>query len=257
MRSNKFSILYVRTMFIIFLSFAFPFLAISKYLHKRKIKKYPFSESFMVKFCTKNPWAYQLYNSIMNFPKSMRVYDVLPPISNKVLQVGAGTGLLNKYLKKYRNIDKLELFNLDINEYAIQYALNKKIYTNPIIADICKVPVDDDSFDMIVFSRCFHHVRSSKKAFLECNRILRKGGCIIICDMVSLSNKVPNKSFMANSNFDGFIWRYNPDAFRNHIVESLPDTLKVKSIEFVRQNIVTNYNFFYPHSDGIAIIEKI
>lgn len=248
----------IRISFIFFCILLFPVLSINSFLHRRKVKKQPFSRSFVVRFCDRFPIGYQIYNFIMNFPLSYKVYSILPELSGKnVLQVGSGTGALNKYFKNNKKYENIELVNLDTNINSINFALKTGAYSDYIHADICNVPLEDESFDAIIFARCFHHIKNAKSAFKECNRLLKRGGIIVVSDVVSLSKDIPDKSFMMNSNFDGLIWRYNKTAFQSHISKNLPPTLKIKSLEFIRQLSITNYNVLFPHTDGLVLIEKM
>jgi SAM-dependent methyltransferase len=251
------NIFLIRCSFYIFCIILSPMLIINSFFHKRKIKREPFARSLVVRFCDRYPIGYQVYNFIMNFPLSFKVYSILPPLDKKrILQVGSGTGALNKYYKKYEKNASVEFVNLDTNLNSINYAIKTGAYKNYINADICRVPLDNDNFDVIVFARCFHHIKNAKAAFRECARLLKSGGTIIISDVVSLSADFPDKSFMMNSNFDGLIWRYKKVAFESHIQKSLPEALRVKSFDYIRQMSITNYNTAFPHTDGLVIIEK-
>ncbi len=247
----------IRSAFLIFCFALSPLLIVNSISHKRRVKKKPFGKSIVVRICNRYPFGYQIYNFIMNFPLGNNVYSILPKLSGRVLQVGCGTGALNKYLKSHHKLREAELFNLDTNINSIHYGVRTGAYQDFIHADICDVPVEDEKFDMIVFARCFHHLRAPKKAFKECERLLKKGGVIIISDVVSLSKADPDKSFMMNSNFDGLIWRYNKTAFKGFIAKTIPATLQIKSVDYIRQRNITNYNTFFPNTDGLAIIEKV
>jgi ubiquinone/menaquinone biosynthesis C-methylase UbiE len=246
----------IKLSLVIFCIPLFPLLLINQIDHKRKIRKNPFYKSFIVRLCEKYPLAYDTYNFIMNFPIFSNVYTVLPSLSDKVLQVGCGTGELNTYLKKKGRSDTVELYNLDTNINSLKFGQKRNAFSEYIQADICKVPIQNAFFDTIVFARCFHHIKNSKKAFRECERLLKTGGTIIIADVVSLSPSFPDHSFMMNSNFDGLIWRYNKMGFKNHVEKNLPPNLRLKSFNTVRQKSITNYNWFFPHTDGIIVVEK-
>lgn len=254
---KKLNILYIRIFHLLMCMLFAPVLIINSRFHKKHIRTEPFRDSPLVSLYNNNLWIYQLYNFVMNFPLGNKIYSVLPPLRGKVLQVGSGTGALNGYLSSCTEAT-LELYNLDINKESIDYAVKRGIYTNYIHADICKkTSFDENLFDMIVFARCFHHIRKPNKALMECSRLLKPGGKIIIADMASLSPNFPTTSFMMNSNFDGLIWRYSVSSFAKHICRYLPPTLKIKEYKSVRQECVTNYNLFYPHTDVVIILEKL
>ena len=253
---NNIQIGLVRFSFVVFCIVLSPLLFVNAFFHRRRVKKAPFHKSLIVALCDKYPLAYQLYNFVMGFPLFDRVYAVLPRLNGRVLQVGCGTGALNIYLKRHRNADDIELHNLDTNLKSINYGLKRRNFDTYIHGDICKVPFEKEYFDAIVFARCFHHIRSPKKAFAECSRLLSGEGRIIICDVISLSATDPEHSYMMNSNFDGLIWRYTEKAFKAHIEKYLPPDLELTQLELVRQKHVTNYNLFYPHTDVVAVLKK-
>ncbi len=253
---SQITIFYIRIFHILACLLFAPVLIINSRLHKKHIRMQPFRDSPLVELYNKNLWIYQLYNFVMNFPLGNKIYAVLSPLEGKVLQVGSGTGALNKYLSEH-NTRTFDLLNLEINKESIDYAVKKGIYTNYIHADICqRTPLADNTFDSIVFARCFHHIRNPYKALAECSRILKPKGHIIIADMASLSRDFPKNSFMMNSNFDGLIWRYSVTSFEKHIRKYLPSTLKIKEYKTQRQACVTNYNLFYPHTDIVILLEK-
>ncbi len=254
---NSIRIFFIKLSLILFWILLSPLLIINAIDHRRKIKTKPFYKSIVVRACERYPWAYDTYNFIMNFPIFSNVYSVLPRLSKRVLQVGCGTGALNLYLKKHNLMNGSQLYNLDTNINSLIYGKKRGAYSEYIQADICKVPMDDNFFDMMVFARCFHHIKHTRKALTECERLLKGGGVIIIADILTLSPEAPDHSFMMNSNFDGLIWRYNQAGFKAHVEKNLPANLRIKSYEVIRQKSITNYNWFFPHADSIMVLEKV
>ncbi len=199
---------------------------------------------------------------VQNFPYPTSVYKILPELSGKVLQVGCGTGLLNKYCKKNSSkYENVEFVNMDLNLNSLMFGKKRNRLDNFIKADICKVPLEDEAFDTIVFARCFHHIKYQKKMFRECTRLLKKNGKIIILDLALVNTEKTNIDFskgayMANSSIDGIIWRFDKGAFEQMLNKYKTPQLEVQSIEEIRQINITNYNFKYPQTDIIAILNK-
>ncbi|RNL53967.1 class I SAM-dependent methyltransferase [Pedobacter jejuensis] len=247
----------IRFSFIIFCIILFPLLFINTVVHKRQIKKDPFYKSYIVRLYERYPLAYEAYILVMNFPLFYNVYNVLPPLSEKVLQVGCGTGALNIYLKRKGKAENLELYNLDTNINSINFGIKRKAFTSFIHSDIKNAPFEDGFFKTIVFARCLHHIKNHKKVFKECERLLADNGTIIISDHIDLLPNSPDHSYMMNSNIDGVIWRYNEKGLKSHLEKNLPDNLKIKSLKAVRQKCITNYNSFFPNADGLVVIEKL
>ncbi|SFF39564.1 Methyltransferase domain-containing protein [Paenibacillus algorifonticola] len=224
---------------------------------KTQTKKNPFYVSKLVRLVEKHPRLYELSMFVLNFPRPTAVYHFLPELQGRVLQVGCGTGLLNKHAKGWRHV---EFFNLDINEKHLQFGMKKGRLHNCIHSGIYQVEKEDECFDKIVFARCFHHIRHHKKAFKECARLLNKGGELWILDPVILeeqgSGKQMSAGYMANSSIDGVIWRFTKKAFIEHVLASLPGELELISITENRQPHLTNYNLKYPQTDILAVIRK-
>lgn len=223
---------------------------------KKKVKN-PFYISKLVRLIEKHPRLYEWSMFVLNFPKPTSVYGFLPPIKGKVLQVGCGTGLLNKHAGREQSKN---MVNLDINPYYLDYGVKKGRYDSYLLSGIYEVPMEDKSFDVIIFARCFHHIRYHKKAFAECARLLRDNGEIWIADPVILeeakSGKSMTEGYMVNSSIDGVIWRFTKSAMIKHIIKSLPASLKLISVTDTRQLHMTNYNLKYAQTDILAVIAK-
>jgi ubiquinone/menaquinone biosynthesis C-methylase UbiE len=223
----------------------------------KNTQKNPFYVSKLVRMIEKHPRLYEWSMFVLNFPKPTSVYKFFPPLSGRVLQVGCGTGLLNKHVGKAQSE---KIVNLDINPHYLEYGIKKGRYDSYILSGIYDVPVEDKSFDVIIFARCFHHIRHHKKAFAECARLLRDNGEIWIADPIILeeaeSGKQMTEGYMVNSSIDGVIWRFTKPAIIKHIMKSLPSQLKLISITDARQLHMTNYNLKYAQTDILAVIAK-
>ena len=254
---NRFRVVLTKLYFAVLFSVVSPLYYINRWHFKRKVKRNPFYSSWLVRMMEKHPLLYELAMAFINFPMFDRIYKVLPPLEGSVLQVGCGTGLLNRFLHRQQNIS---FTNLDPNLRALQrgYALSRfETYTEGFIDKA--VPLPSATYDVVLFARSFHHVRNHKRAFRECARLLRAGGSIIILDPVVLETKDNNSmpaGYMGNSSIDGVIWRFSEASLVSHIQASLPMDLTLEAIHVDRQTHVSNYNFFVPQTDVVAIIRR-
>jgi SAM-dependent methyltransferase len=245
------------------LSFAILFLTLSPvyYLNRldyiRRKRRNPFYTSRLVRLKERSALVYEIATYIENFPAWYRVYDVLPPVSGKVLQVGCGTGLLNRFL---RTRARVHLTNLDTNLNALKAGVRLRRYSAFVHASIDKrTPFQDQTFDAVVFARCFHHVRDHRRALAECARVVRDGGEVIILDPVMLDDPAGKEratGYMGNSSIDGVIWRFTPETFVAHLTRCLPPTLRFRSVTCDRQLHVSNYNLCVPQTDLVAVLVK-
>lgn len=118
------------------------------------------------------------------YPRQCYPY-VLEAISNikfnRVLDLGCGTGVI---LKEIRNINnEAELFGLDLSENMILQAAERLGTDVGLSAgDAENMPYEDNSFDLVCCVESFHHYPNPAKALSEINRVLRKGGVLLICD---------------------------------------------------------------------------
>lgn len=256
-RINIVNIIFIKAAFVLFGLVLSPLLVVNYIDHKIKIRKRPFYKSIIVRYIEKFPRIYEFYILIMNFPLHYKVYQIIPKLSNNVLQVGCGTGAMNIYFSRHRANEKPELINLDVNQSFLNYGKKRKAYDACILSDIAKVPLKDQSFDTIVFARCLHHIKNHKPVFRECSRLLKANGTIIISEFLSVRKDEPERSYMMNSNIDGVIWRFTEQSFADHLNRNLPPDLRVRSITPIRQECITNYNFVFPNSDVVAVIGKV
>jgi len=242
----------IKLSYYCFLIVLFPILFFNQQDYKANIKSNLLYKSFIVKILEKHPLLYEVSIFVWNFPMFNKIYSILPKLSGKVLQVGCGTGLLNTY---YKNKNDIDFVNLDINMAYIKYGYRKSRFKSYLCASIYSVPLEDKSFDVIIFARCFHHIRKHKSALSECLRLLKDNGKIIIIDPVSLSEQ-SNQSYLTNTPLDGVVWRFSKSTLEKYIRKIAPSQLSVKSLEYFRQKHITNYNSQYPHADAVIVLEK-
>jgi ubiquinone/menaquinone biosynthesis C-methylase UbiE len=220
-------------------------------------KRNPFCASRVVRLKERYALVYELAQLVENFPVWDRIYAVLPTLAGEVLQVGCGTGLMNRYL---RNRSDIRITNLDCNLSALRMGVRLGRYQRYVHAFIDKrTPLPDRSFDAIVFAQSFHHIRNHRKALGECARLLRDHGCMVIADSVILREKQRagrSSAYLANSSIDGVIWRFTRDTLVKHLEACLPETMRIQSVSSMRRLHVTNYNLFVPQCDVVAVLVK-
>ena len=110
-----------------------------------------------------------------------------PRPDDLVVDLGAGTGLLALALAPRVR----ELVAVDISERMLERlddaaAADGATNLEPLLADLRRLPLEDESATLVVSNYAFHHLDDSGKelALAEARRILRPGGRLVICDMM-------------------------------------------------------------------------
>jgi tRNA (cmo5U34)-methyltransferase len=117
----------------------------------------------------------------------------------KILDLGAGTGLLTKYL--FERYQKAEFTLIDISEEMLKVAKNR--FKEPnfkyVVADYCKYDFND-SFDIIVSSLSIHHLKNEekKKLYKKVYDALNNDGIFLNVDQVIGSTPNIDKSYQEN-----------------------------------------------------------
>jgi ubiquinone/menaquinone biosynthesis C-methylase UbiE len=110
-----------------------------------------------------------------------------PRPDDHVVDLGAGTGLLALALAPRVQ----ELVAVDISERMLERlddraAADGVNNVEPVVADLRRLPLEDECATLVVSNYAFHHLDDPGKelALAEARRILRPGGRLVICDMM-------------------------------------------------------------------------
>ncbi|MBF0385805.1 MAG: class I SAM-dependent methyltransferase [Candidatus Omnitrophica bacterium] len=95
--------------------------------------------------------------------------------SLKFLDAGCGTGILLSLLSGHK------AFGFDISDDALQFC-RKRNLTSLVQASACNIPYKGGSFDIVSSIDVIYHLRikSDEEALAEINRVLKKGGYLIL-----------------------------------------------------------------------------
>ena len=88
------------------------------------------------------------------------------------------------FLEKFKKLKNISYDTIDLNSPLAN-----------IKADICDLPLDDESYDFILCNHVLEHVIDDKKAMLELYRVLKKDGIGIFQVPINISNKKTYEDF--------------------------------------------------------------
>lgn len=106
------------------------------------------------------------------------------PCGAKILDAGCGTGLIGAALA---GMGYHDLTGVDISAGMLARAEARRVYAGGLVrADLCAMPLDDDSFDAVVCIAVLTYAPSIERVFTEFERVLRPGGCLVFSHRVDL-----------------------------------------------------------------------
>ncbi len=98
------------------------------------------------------------------------------------LDYGCGDGSFSRFIKVAL---KTDIIGVDLSGGMVRYASKKGKDIDHLVVDCHSLPFRDKSFDAIIAIGIFHHL-DLRKAIIECKRLLRKNGCILVFEPNSL-----------------------------------------------------------------------
>jgi ubiquinone/menaquinone biosynthesis C-methylase UbiE len=110
----------------------------------------------------------------------------------KVLDVGCGIGgparmIADEFGCKVTGVDLTEEFIRTAN--LLSELVGLKDLTEFICADATKLPLNDESFDIVWTQHAQMNIKEKKKLYSEIYRVLKKGGKFIYYDIFSIGNE--------------------------------------------------------------------
>lgn len=170
----------------------------------------------------------------------------------KILDIGTGTGYLAFPLAE--EFPAASICGIDIAETIIEK--NKEVVTEKGISNLVfqafdglRYPFDDDSFDLIVTRYAFHHFPNITDAIQQMNKLLVKGGKVLISDPMRNEKD-------ANGIIDAFM-RVKKDGHIQFYAADELDALFANN-GFTKENqVITNMKFpFAPMAEYIEVYDK-
>lgn len=109
----------------------------------------------------------------------------LPKSRGRVLDIGCGTGHLVQLMAKYFQ----EIYGIDNSPGMARLASQRVKNAKIVCQSANRLPWPDEYFDYVISHTAFHHLER-EKAVKEARRVLKKGGRLVILDVVRERDKL-------------------------------------------------------------------
>ena len=113
----------------------------------------------------------------------------------EILELGCGNGTYSKILLK----ESIQLTATDFSDEMVKVAKNRlESYENIKVekADCFNIPYPESNFDTIFMANLLHIIPEPEKAIIECKRVLKKNGKLIIISFTNEGMTFINKILM-------------------------------------------------------------
>ncbi|WP_175507301.1 class I SAM-dependent methyltransferase [Nocardioides alpinus] len=106
--------------------------------------------------------------------EALKAIDRAMTGDSDVLEVGCGTGVMAERISALSGVT---LVVIDHSDASVELAEARGIDAR--WADICYLPFEDDTFDVVYAGAMLHEVRDIERAVAEVRRVLRPGGTFV------------------------------------------------------------------------------
>jgi tRNA (cmo5U34)-methyltransferase len=151
----------------------------------------------------------------------VRAAAAVTPAAAHVLDIGAGAG--NYTLKLLELLPELNVTLVDLSRPMLDRALQRiseatTANVSTIQADIRKVRLGEDRFDIILAAAVFHHLRTDAEwhdVFAKCYAALRPGGSLWISDLID--HATPAVQSLMWQRYGAYLAGLKDEAYRDHV----------------------------------------
>ena len=151
----------------------------------------------------------------------VRAAAAVTPAALHVLDIGCGAG--NYTLKLLELVPELNVTLVDLSRPMLDRALQRiseatTANVTSIQADIRKLRLGEDRFDIILAAAVFHHLRTDAEwhdVFAKCYAALRPGGSLWISDLIEHAN--PAVQALMWQRYGAYLAGLKDEAYRDHV----------------------------------------
>ncbi|WP_033398078.1 class I SAM-dependent methyltransferase [Desulfospira joergensenii] len=170
--------------------------------------------------------------------ESELLLELLDPLPGEtILDVGCGTGIFTRDVMARGP----RVTGVDLSEPMLRMAVDRSMEKNfnGICADMCALPFEDKIFDKVLSMTAIEFVLDAKKAVDELNRVTRKGGCIVLTTLNSLSPWADRRRQKAKNGHTLFqeIFFRSPDEMRSLVPA---DPVVKTAIHFQKEDSISD-----------------
>lgn len=141
-----------------------------------------------------------------------KIVEILPPESRTLVDLGSGTGELASML--IFHADRLICVDQSINMLDRAKSVVDSEKADFRIGSIEHLPMRDGEADTIIASMVLHHIPEPALALREARRVLKKGGYLIISDLMHHSEEI------MRSRFADFWLGFDPERLKELVIAS-------------------------------------
>lgn len=138
----------------------------------------------------------------------------------KILDAGCGEGFMMKLMAA--NIQNAEIVGLEYTKEALAVAEKMNPQLKYVQGDICKMPFDNASFDIVVCTEVLEHLANPRMALKELRRVSRKyilftvpnepwfclGNLMVLKNVSRMGNPIDHINHWTYSGFKRFLGKY-------------------------------------------------
>ena len=151
----------------------------------------------------------------------VRAAAAVTPAALHVLDIGCGAG--NYTLKLLERLPELNVTLVDLSRPMLDRALQRiseatTANVTSIQADIRKLRLGEERFDIILAAAVFHHLRTDAEwhdVFAKCYAALRPGGSLWISDLIE--HATPAVQALMWQRYGAYLAGLKDEAYRDHV----------------------------------------